>query len=331
MDVGGVKQITDLKLLLTIIAEIAQEAHLPDMHFLFNIGDQPFTDKVYWSPLPQFHWVRCHGHWTIPMPNPFHLKAHMMDRLGDSRDHTKFHVPWSKKIPKVFWRGSLSAPDNVVAKDTDTLPRVRLLNLGAKHPQLFDVAQTGLDDEMYQIVGTEVVNGLLAKYQQAHHVDMKVSLPKYKYVICVSAVLSAWRLTELLTSKSVLLLQEDSSREVIYEWLTPWEHFVPISTGLSDLVEKIQWLEEHQQEAEAIAQRGFAFFQHRVRRQDTYCYIWQALDALARATEATTLPAPDVLEKQKWKAATAFLDLPKFAPGHVPLGKLLEAEPKNEL
>ena len=143
--------LTDLELLLSLVAELAQD-HLPNMVFLFNTGDQPFTDKAYWSPIPQFHWVRSFGHWTVPLPNPFHLKAYAKNLLGDSTEHTKHHVSWSQKIPKIFWRGSLSAPDNFAPDDMSSLPRVRLLQLAKKHPDLFDVGITSVVpqiDELY--------------------------------------------------------------------------------------------------------------------------------------------------------------------------------------
>ena len=55
-------------------------------------------------------------------------------------------------------------------------------------------------------------------------------------MINVSAVLSSWRLIELLASGALLLLQEDADREVLKDWLVPWEHFIPVNYELSDLV-----------------------------------------------------------------------------------------------
>ena len=111
--------VTDVEALLSLVAEVAEE--LPDMVFLFNTGDQPFADKVYWSPIPQFHWVRSAGHWTIPLPNPYHLRAHAQNLLGDFPQHRDHHMPWAKKIPKVYWRGQLSAPDHFLQEDLGTL------------------------------------------------------------------------------------------------------------------------------------------------------------------------------------------------------------------
>lgn len=139
--------LTEVDLLLSLVAELVQDAQaeLPNMVFLFNTGDQPFTDKAYWSPIPQFHWVRSFGHWTVPLPNPFHLKAYARNLLGDSSRHTKQHVHWPQKIPKIFWRGSLSAPDNFAHDDMSSLPRVRLLKLAREHPDLFDVGITNIE------------------------------------------------------------------------------------------------------------------------------------------------------------------------------------------
>lgn len=307
---------------MTLVAEVARAASLPDMYFLFNTGDQPFTDKTYWSPLPQFHWVRCPGHWTVPLPNPFHLRAHLQGHLGDGAWHRRFLVPWDKKIPKVFWRGSLSAPDHFLAQDLDTLPRIRLLTIAGRHPELFDVAVTNVDEEMRKAMSRQEVEQLMGRLRKTERVSMEMELPKHRYVINVSAVLSAWRLAEMLASGSLLLLQDDSSRELIYEWLTPWEHYVPVSNSLSDLVDKVRWLEEHQEQAQVIAERGLDFFQRRVRRQDTYCYLWQALSALSQATELRPLPAPAELQRQGWRE----VDLSaagRVEPQHMPLRDLL--------
>lgn len=99
----------------------------------------------------------------------------------------------------------------------------------------------------------------------------------------------------MLATKSVLLLQESWDHELIMEWLVPWEHYVPIRPGLSDLIEKITWLELNQPVAEAIAERGFQRFRERVRRQDTLCYVWQAFQTLA---DAQTPAEPEELESR---------------------------------
>mmetsp|Transcript_34737 Transcript_34737/g.104698 ORF Transcript_34737/g.104698 Transcript_34737/m.104698 type:complete len:475 (-) Transcript_34737:133-1557(-) len=330
IQLGSGRVFTGLQLLLTLVAEIAVEAGLPDMLFVFSSGDQPALDRVWWSPVPQFQWVRSRGHWTVPLPSPFQLRAHFLDQLGDGVAHMEHQVQWREKARKVFWRGPLSGPDNIVFQDIDTMPCVRLMRIAAQHPELFDVAITGADGIVYERLARSQVESLLLQLPQGEPANMAEALPRFRYVINVSAVLSAWRLVEMLTSGSLLLLQEDSSWELIREWLTPWEHFVPVSMGLSDLVPKVQWLEAHPGEAEAIARRGLQRFQQRIRRQDTYCYLLQAMRALARATELPRLAAPEALRAEGWAEVEPSAVASALAE-HVPLEQLAAASRGAEL
>lgn len=146
------------------------------------------------------------------------------------------------------------------------------------------------DTEIYRVAGVSKIKSLLRQLGgKVKHKNFVQEMPKYRYLINVAAVLSSWRLVDMLPTKSVLLLQEGWDHELIMEWLVPWEHYVPISPGLSDLIEKVEWLQRNQDVAESIAERGFQRFRERVRRQDTFCYLWQAFQTLADVqTKAST-------------------------------------------
>jgi len=315
--------------LLKTVAELAAISQWPDMYFLFNTGDQPFTDKAYWLPVPQFHWVKSAGHWGIPLPNPFHLQAHWDRELGDSTRHEAFLTPWDQKMPKVFWRGTLSAPDNFLEKDLLSLPRVRLLEISRQHPDLFDVAVTGIDEDMYNHGHSkEAIDEVLGRFPIGDHLDQRQVGPRFRYLINVAAVLSSWRLVQLMASGSVLLLQDDMTKEVMYDWLTPWVHFVPVSSTLSDLVGKVQWLEENQDVAQRIAANGLDLFRKRIRRQDTYCYIWQVFNTMADVTEREAIPSPkEFSPAEGWKETK----VPKKQPLQELLKQVSGAAAKQEL
>jgi len=313
----------DIEMLVALLGEIAAAVKLPDMYFNFNTGDQPFTDKPHWTPIPQLQWVRSQNHWTIPLPNPFHLRAHIDGRLGNNAVHSH-HVDWSKKIPKIFWRGSLSFPDIFQLANLDVVPRMRLQKLAKQNPSLFDVAIVNVDQEVTKALSKDELKSIHRRLIKGPHInDMRAVLPKYKYLINVAAVLSSWRLVELLASGSVLLLPEDSDNELIYDWLTPWEHFVPFNSELSDLVPKVQWLESHPEEAKAIAARGFQHFIERVRQQDTHCYLLQTLLTLNRTLEPQKLPPLKDLKQAGWKKVKP-TRLSQLAPKYVPLTQLID-------
>ena len=183
---------------------------------------------------------------------------------------------------------------------------------------------------MYRTLGRADADQLVQKLGgKAKFRNLRQMMPRYRYLINVAAVLSAWRLAEMLATGSLILMQESSDREVILEWLTPWVHYVPVSQGLSDLVEKVRWLEDHPQEAEAIAKRGFQQFAQRVRRQDTMCYLWQAFRAVANSQ---TRPDTGELEARilGWKEVNPQVLLAEVA-SHTPLQELVSVQIPLEL
>ena len=71
---------------------------------------------------------------------------------------------------------------------------------------------------------------------------------QYKYQINIDGTVAAYRLPYLLAGDSVVLKQDSSYYEHFYNELRPWEHYIPIRADLGDLLEKIQWAREHDEE-----------------------------------------------------------------------------------
>lgn len=135
-------------MVLGVVSDLANVVGLPDVVFNFNIGDQPFTDKVYWTAVPQIHWVVAKGHWTIPFPTPRHLRALEQDQLGDNARLDRHHVQWDRRVAKIFWRGTYSIPDHTPFSLLSATPRMRLMRLGSERPDLFDIGVIGFDSVM---------------------------------------------------------------------------------------------------------------------------------------------------------------------------------------
>merc|ERR1712083_522196 len=78
-----------------------------------------------------------------------------------------------------------------------------------------------------------------------------------------------------------LLVQQ---RSPIRDWLTvsgfkQWAHFVQIGTNLSDVPEVLRWLDAHDEEARAIADRGRRFMQERADFDGAVRYLFRILEA----------------------------------------------------
>eukprot|EP00961_Rhodomonas_salina_P227881 3080480-Rhodomonas_salina.1 len=61
--------------------------------------------------------------------------------------------------------------------------------------------------------------------------------------------------------------------EWYYELLHPFEHFVPVKPDLSDLCDRVQWLQTHPDDAQRIAENGQKFVQDVFTEKMLYMYI----------------------------------------------------------
>ena len=123
---------------------------------------------------------------------------------------------------------------------------------------------------------------------------------RFKYLPNPDGVSSAWRLVELLHTNSTLLKPTSPIHEYIDEYLVPFEHYVPVRQDSADLIERLDWLLAHDDEARRIAAAGARFFWQRMRPQDVLCYMWRLLRSVAHHSEP--LPSVATLRKQGYVA-----------------------------
>merc|ERR1712129_89761 len=149
----------------------------------------------------------------------------------------------------------------------------------------------------YEQMETAEVQSLLQEHQirQAGFEPIVEFGAKHKYLLNVDGVVSSWRLSSLLQTGSVLLLQESPTWEASFLLLSPWVHFVPIASDLSNLIEMVEYLEANPRVAEEMARAAADAFAQHLRSQDTYCFAMRSLlhvagpMAGASASEAESL------------------------------------------
>ena len=84
----------------------------------------------------------------------------------------------------------------------------------------------------------------------------------FKYLISTHGPHNEWsnRFRSLLSTGSLVFKQDATLKEFWEFELQPFVHYVPVNADLSDLVEKIEWAQEHDDQARAIAENGGSLF-----------------------------------------------------------------------
>lgn len=69
----------------------------------------------------------------------------------------------------------------------------------------------------------------------------------------------SWRMFAL---GAVVLMMDSGWEEFYFPLLRPWEHYIPVRADASDACERVQWAQQHPEEAERIARNGRDFIQN---------------------------------------------------------------------
>lgn len=86
-----------------------------------------------------------------------------------------------------------------------------------------------------------------------------VDLKDYKYVIDLPGHCYSTKIFWMLFLKRPIFSVPNSKPAAWEEKLLPWEHYIPVATDLSDMVEKYNWAEAHNEECHKIINNAFSF------------------------------------------------------------------------
>lgn len=97
----------------------------------------------------------------------------------------------------------------------------------------------------------------------------------------VDGTVAAYRYPYLMLGNSLVLKQDSPYYEHFYQSLKPWKHYVPVKRNLSDLLEKIKWAKENDEEARKIATEGQLTARDLLQPHRLYCYYYKVLKTYA--------------------------------------------------
>lgn len=165
--------------------------------------------------------------------------------------------PWRERQPIAFWRGATTGIRRP-GGDWRSLDRIRLCELG-RRPDAAPFIDAGVS-RIVQFNDPAVVrqietSGLVRNFVPWQEWD------RYQFHIDIDGNTNAWTglFYRFLTGSPVLKVE--SARGFVqwfYDRLIPWENYVPVSSDMSDLPDKIRWLQNNPELAESIGRCGRA-------------------------------------------------------------------------
>ncbi|KAJ8388562.1 hypothetical protein AAFF_G00132760 [Aldrovandia affinis] len=267
------------------LLSLTRKVRVPDVEFFVNLGDWPLEKRRPPEPLhPIFSWCGSNDTRDIVMPT-YDLTESVLETMGRvSLDMMSVQAntgpPWEEKNGTAFWRGRDSRKE-----------RLELVKLGRAHPHMVDAAFTNF----FFFKHDEGLYGPLVK-----HVSF-FDFFKFKYQINVDGTVAAYRLPYLLAGDSVVLKQDSLYYEHFYGDLRPWEHYIPFKSDLSDLLDKVRWAREHDQEARKIAMAAQQFVRTNLMGDSIFCYYFKLFQEYSRlqVSEARVREGMELVEQPK--------------------------------
>lgn len=258
---------TDFKMFSDeILLSLARKVRLPDFEFYINVGDWPVENRKVNDtpgPLPIISWCGSTDSRDIILPTYDITHSTYETLRGVTNDLLSIQgntgPSWNNKTEQAFFRGRDSREE-----------RLQLVQLSKKYPELLDAGITGyfFFREKEAELGKAPLLGFFDFF-------------KYKYQINVDGTVAAYRFPYLMLGDSLVLKQNSPYYEHFYAALQPWKHYVPFKRNLSDLLEKIRWAKEHDEEARNIAKAGQSLARELLQPHRLYCYYFTVFQEYA--------------------------------------------------
>jgi len=141
------------------------------------------------------------------------------------------------ELPVVGWIGSCHT--NPV--------RWVLHRLAQEHPDLLDV---------HHVDWVQDASQDRLQTSKGNHLSLPEQVGRWNALLDVEGMGYSGRLKLLLHSGRPLLVQDRPWHEWYWERLVPMEHYIPVRSDLSDLVDSARWVQQNPQEAEQIGRAG---------------------------------------------------------------------------
>lgn len=207
------------------------------------------------------------------LPDEYLMRKKMWPNLIKNIKLAELLYRFEDKEEKIFWRGS-STGGTYNLNNYATLPRLSLVMMSKSFPHLIDAKFTNYVQFSDDKSGQDLRNVLEILFGQEHKWVKERDHLKYKYLISVDGNTAAWlRVPWIMLSNSVLLKQESDYIEIFSSSMKPFVHYVPIKHDLSDIMEKLEWLKNNDEQAKKIAYNATKFVEENLMPEHIHKYV----------------------------------------------------------
>ncbi|MDR3439978.1 glycosyl transferase family 90 [Telmatospirillum sp.] len=192
---------------------------------------------------------------TVLIPDPY---FHMNDNYNVYRDYVAHEAkPWRDRKDVVFWRGTAGGfqirnPDPTAPISWDWHQRLYLCAT-CRTSAYADRLDVGLSS--HGQFGDPYWREAIERAGFLQPEVPKTQFFQYKYLIDIDGWTNSWSLLDKMIGGATILKVQSvfGYRQWYYDRLIPWENYIPISSDISDLDERISWVLSHPKECEIIA------------------------------------------------------------------------------
>src|SRR3984885_1087528 len=190
------------------------------------------------------------GYFLVPCNAFTRTHAYQIER----KYFTENDIPWKDRSPVAFWRGATTGQPRDTSLGWRSLPRITLCEIARQNPDLIDAGISGVAQITDPAASSAIqASGLMRRFVPVTEFN------HYKYQIDIDGNTNAWPglFQRFLSGSTVLKVASPYGfRQWYYDRLKPWINFVPVESDMSDLVDKVRWLRDHDEAARAIGEQG---------------------------------------------------------------------------
>jgi hypothetical protein len=288
--------ISEIKYFFTILCK---NIKIADSDFFFNLHDQMILEKNFnipflsitnnkkikiddfyktkFSPICSFSTNKDYIDIPFILPDDiqFITKSYWRPKCADPVDNRKFNLNWTTKKNCLVFRGGATGCGFTVYDN----PRIELLYKSKmwikKTPDLYDIALLGKEEIRFK----KHANDKYIRYYEEKKIELEpdnflsiTEQSNYKYIIYIEGNVAAYRISTLLSIKSVIIYLES---DYDYWYSNLFIHKVNCIKikKINEIPNIINWCIKNDKECEIIANNAYELSKNLVNKRNFFKYV----------------------------------------------------------